>query len=449
MDNWIFKRKIYDDLLRWKNRSNGRSALLIEGARRVGKTSIAEEFARNEFPAYTIVDFSKEDKDVIEAFNSIAKIDKFFQQLFVALGIRTLPKGSLIIFDEVQCCPRARQAIKALVEDRRYFYIETGSLISIKENVVDILIPSEEESIQMYPMDYEEFLWACGTNLEAETIREYYENNENFPDSFHDLLMKNFRTYLAVGGMPSVVSAYVERKDFYEIDDEKKQILQLYENDLTKIDAKYGTICSLIYKFIPKMLSHQSKRFILSSINERADSVKIANTMEKLIQSKLVIPVYRCSDPTGGFVLTKDLNAFKLYFNDVGLFTSIVYANNKKSEDIYKKLIFDDLNVNLGMLCENYVAQVLLTKGYEPYYYSWIKRDNGNIRFYEIDFIISEGYKTIPIEVKSGKIESLASLDEFKKKYSKYIKLSYVVYQKQLKTKDNNLYIPFYSLFAL
>ena len=446
----MFKRKIYKELLKWKNESNGATALLIEGARRVGKTSISEFFGKNEFPAYKTIDFSKESNDVMNAFNDLSKIDKFFENLFLALGIAALPKGSLLIFDEVQFCPKARQAIKSLVADRRYYYLETGSLVSIKENTSNILIPSEEETIQMYPLDYEEFLWACDSEYESEIIKKHFSEREPFDSNIHYSLMKNFRTYLAVGGMPKVVDTYLMTHDFYAVDREKKRILKLYEEDLRKIDNQYGTICYLVWKQMPAMLSKHSTRFIVSSTNERADSVLFSNTMEKLIESKMIIAVYRCTDPSSGYALTKDSGSFKLYFNDVGLFTTIVYPNTiNDSQDVYQRLIFDKLKTNLGMLFENASAQVLTANGFDPYYYSWEQLTNGIRKKYEIDFIIFKNGKTVPFEVKSRNVSSKESLDEFRKKFVKKIGEKFIVHIKQLSFGDNLVYLPYYMLFAI
>lgn len=446
----MFKRKIYSELKKWKNESKGSSALLIEGARRIGKTSIAEYFGEQEFPAFKTIDFSIQSENVIKAFNDIGNIDIFFENLFLALGMSALPKGSLLIFDEVQFCPKARQAIKTLVADGRYYYLETGSLVSIKENTQNILIPSEEESIQMYPMDYEEFLWACNSEYEAQLIRSHYKERKPFDQNTHRTLMRSFRTYLAVGGMPKVVDTYLTSHDFYAVDKEKKKIIKLYEEDLRKIDNNFGTICYLVWKQMPTMLSKHSTRFIVSSTNERADSVTFTNTMEKLIESKMVLAVYKCTDPTGGYALTKDIGSFKLYFNDVGLFTSIIYSGGTNgAQDIYQRLIFDEMKSNLGMLYENVSAQSLFANSFEPYYYSWEQIKNGVTKKYEIDFIIHKNGKTTPFEVKSRNVSSLDSLNEFRKKFVKKIGEKYIVQIKTLSYGDNLTYLPYYMLFAV
>ena len=381
----MFKRKIYNQLLKWKEESKGESALLIEGARRIGKTSIAEEFGKNLFPSFKTIDFSKVSDDVKKAFIDVSDMDRFFEKLFLSLGMSPLPRGSLIILDEIQFCPKARQAIKSLVEDKRYYYLETGSLVSIKENTADILIPSEEETLQMHPMDYEEFLWALGYEFESESIKAHFSSQSAYDGKTHNLLMRNFRTYLAVGGMPKVVDTYLSTHDFYAVDKEKKKIIKLYEEDLRKIDNRFKTIAYLVWKQMPSMLSKHSTRFIVSSTDERADSVLFKNTMEKLLESKMAIAVYKCTDPSGGYALTKDEGSFKLYFNDVGLFTSLVYPNTMDdAQDIYQRLVFDKLKTNLGMLFENVSAQILVSNGFEPYYYSWEEDDDGLSKKYEI-----------------------------------------------------------------
>lgn len=445
--NKIYKRKIYNELLKWKNESNGASALLIEGARRIGKTTVAEELGSKEFPSFLTIDFSIASPTIKEIFNNLSNIELFFERLFLALGTGPLKKGSLIIFDEVQFCPKARQAIKSLVKDRRYFYIETGSLVSIKENSSDILIPSEEESIQMYPMDFEEFLWANNLDYESTMIKEHFENRKPFDQATHNLIMQHFRTYMAIGGMPQAVECYKNTKDLYRVDKEKRKILKLYEEDLRKIDSKYGTICYLIWRQMPTMLTKHSTRFIVSSIDQRADSILFQNTMEKLTESKMVIPVFKCTDPSGGFALTKYITAFKLYFSDVGLFTSLIYPNTSADvQDIYQKLIFNKTRLNLGMLFENTAAQTLTANNFQPYYYTWQQENNSAVRMYEIDFIIYKNGKTIPFEVKSRNISQKESLDEFRRKFVKKIGEKYIVDIKNLSFGDNLTYLPFYML---
>ena len=446
----MFKRKIYNQLLKWKEESKGESALLIEGARRIGKTSIAEEFGKNLFPSFKTIDFSKVSDDVKKAFIDVSDMDRFFERLFLSLGMSPLPRGSLIILDEIQFCPKARQAIKSLVEDKRYYYLETGSLVSIKENTADILIPSEEETLQMHPMDYEEFLWALGYEFESESIKAHFSSQSAYDGKTHSLLMRNFRTYLAVGGMPKVVDTYLSTHDFYAVDKEKKKIIKLYEEDLRKIDNRFKTITYLVWKQMPSMLSKHSTRFIVSSTDERADSVLFKNTMEKLLESKMAIAVYKCTDPSGGYALTKDEGSFKLYFNDVGLFTSLVYPNTMDdAQDIYQRLVFDKLKTNLGMLFENVSAQILVSNGFEPYYYSWKEDDDGLSKKFEIDFLIDKGGKTIPFEVKSRNVSNKVSLERFREKFKKKIGEKYIVDILNLKHGDHLTYLPYYMLFCV
>ena len=445
----MFKRKIYNELLNWKKTSNGSTALLIEGARRIGKTTLVEEFAKNEYTNYKLIDFSVASDDFKSNFNDLLNIEDFFSKLFLDLKISPLPKGGLIIFDEIQFCPKARQAIKHLVADGRYHYIETGSLVSIKENTADILIPSEEESIQMYPLDYEEFLWALGLDYEAEFLKNSFLKKEDIKSNFHQGLIHNFRLYLAIGGMPKAIDAYVKTRDFYLVDKEKRNILKIYEEDLRKIDNKYGTICSIVWKQIPSMLSKHSTRFIVSSVDERADSVLFQNTLDKLIESKMIIPVFKCNDPSGGFELTKDNSMFKLYFCDVGLFTSIVYSNSKNdSRDVYQKLILDKMYLNLGMLYENAAAQILISSGYNPFYYSWNEsKENNSVKQYEIDFMITKNNKVLLLEVKSKNVSSLESFSKMKNKIGKNLLGQYLIKTKPVSFKDG--IIPFYMLFLI
>ncbi|MBE6133952.1 MAG: ATP-binding protein [Erysipelotrichaceae bacterium] len=446
----MFKRKIYQDLLKWKKESNGNSALLIEGARRIGKTTVAEELGKNEYPDFFTIDFSIVSEDFKKNFDNLLSVDDFFSKLFLDLGIHHLPVGSLIIFDEIQFCPKARQAIKRLVADGRYHYIETGSLVSIKENTSNILIPSEEETIQMYPMDYEEFLWAIGAEHEAALLKECFNNRKPFDQKYHQSFLRNFRLYLALGGMPKVLLEYLVNHDFYDAEKEKKRIINLYEDDLRKIDNKYGTICYMVWKQIPNMLSNHSTRFIVSSVDQRADSVLFKNTLNKLEESKIVIPVFKCNDPSGGFALTKDETMFKLYFCDIGLFVSMVYASNKNdTRDIYQKIVLDKLSLNLGMLFENYTAQALSSNGFETYYYSWNDKEDEKNKNYEIDFLINLNGKTTPLEIKSKKVSSLSSLNKFKMKFGKNVGEKYIVKPKPLSYGDNLINLPSYMLFAL
>lgn len=447
----MFKRKIYDKILSWKKESDGRTALLIEGARRIGKTTIVEEFAKKEYSRYVIIDFSKVSEEFKEIFSDLLDIERFFAKMFLALRQPRLPEGSLIVFDEVQFCPQARQAIKHLVADGRYHYIETGSLVSIKENVKDILIPSEEESIQMCPLDYEEFLWAFGMQEEADRIREQYNANREYSIQEHNIYLRHFREYLALGGMPKVVAEFIRTQDFYVAEKEKKNILRIYESDLKKIDSKYGTICHTVWKQIPTMLSQHCSRFNLSAINQRGDSALFQNTLDKLEESKMIVAVYKTMDPTGGFRLTKETTTFKLYLCDVGLFVSLIYGVNRTDvRGIYQQLILDKLGLNFGVLYETFVAQALVSNGHTPYYYSWIEKKGENShKRYEIDFLIERNGKVAPIEVKSKNIASTTSLNALIKKTGKTLSDKYIVSPKPYQKKEGHIRLPVYQLFAL
>ena len=451
MKKIVFQRKIYSKLKEWKESSKGKTALLIEGARRVGKTFVATTFAKNEFPQYTLIDFSLVNDKFKAIFNDLSNIENFFRDLFLALDHKPLRKGSLIIFDEVQFCPKARQAIKALVNDARYYYIETGSLVSIKENTKDILLPSEEEAIEMYPLDYEEFLLAIDQSYELEVLKETFKNHQQIPHHLHQKFMKTYRLYLSIGGMPQAVLAYITSKDFFLVERLKSNILKLYEEDLKKIDQTYGTFCYSIYLQIPTMLTKHSFKFKNSSISSRVDSYTFKNSMNKLIESKIVIPVYRSLDPQGGFLLSKDDTHFKLYLLDVGLFTSLIYARGHNDQDnIYRKLILDDTHLNLGMLYETAITQSLVANNFIPYYHLWIDLNGNNTpHYYELDFLVQKGHKIIPIEVKSSRSFATKSLDLFEKKYSKNIFHRYCISPKPLKYENNLTYLPFYLSFCL
>lgn len=448
----IFKRKIYDELLDWKNRSNGSTAVLIEGARRIGKSTIAEELGKNEFPEYLVIDFSKVSSSVIEVFDEgLVDIDGFFTDLFLSLGKPKPQNGSLIIFDEIQFCPKARQAIKSLVSDGRYYYIETGSLISIKENVKDILIPSEEERINMHPMDFEEFMWAIGKDYELEVINNSFNNRDTKVIlKNHSYFVKTLRMYMAIGGMPQAISKYIETKDYYEVEKIKRNILKLYEEDIRKIDEKYGTICSLIWNQIASTLCHSNNRFKSTYVNQRADSFLLQNSLNKLKESKMVNVVYKVNEPKPGFKLTQDDSFYKIFYSDTGLFTSCIYAiNDKESQDIYQRLILNKLDANLGMLYENLACQILVANGFNPYYYCWYEdtiseNEKKTKKMYEIDFLIYLKGKIIPVEIKSNNAKSTKSLDRFVDKYSHSIGEKYIVRNKPLEYGDNTTYIPFY-----
>jgi len=445
MGNKIFKRKIYDKLLEWKRISNGSSALLIEGARRVGKSTIAEEFAKNEYEDYLLIDFSIVEEDIKELFNHISDINRFFLGLQTFTG-KTLPKRkSLIIFDEVQFCPKARQAIKHLVKDGRYDYIETGSLISIKRNVENILIPSEEVRINMYPMDFEEFLWAIGKGASFEMIRNCYENLKPLGDSINRAVMRDFRLYMLVGGMPQAVNAYLDSNDFAVVDRTKRNIISLYEADFRKIDATGRA--TTFFDHIPAELSRKVTRYKVGSVIDGARPSRLGELFADMADSKTVNFAFQSTDPSIGLASHANFDFFKLYLCDTGLFITLIFKDKDYTDnDIYRKLLSDKLPADLGYIYENVVAQLLVSAGHSLFYHVFKSRteetDEGHI--YEIDFLISKGDKICPIEVKSSGYKSHKSLDVFQTKYSSRIKQRYLIYTKDLRKEHDIICLPVY-----
>ncbi len=423
----MFKRKVYDQLLEWKKEWNGKYACLLEGARRVGKTTIAEEFARNEYESYITIDFSNTSKEVIDIFDDISKLDRFFLRLQMETGVELHERKSVIIFDEIQLFPKARQAIKHLVKDGRYDYIETGSLISIKKNVKNILIPSEEYKIRVYPMDYEEFLWAIGVN--PNVINMAYKSNIELGNEANRSAMKDFRIYMAVGGMPQAVERYIATNNFEAVDKVKREILNLYYDDLKKIDDS-GRITDM-YKSVPCQLAAKKKHYVITAAIGKQKTRKDEERLFELIESGLVLPCYNVLNPTVSLVQTKDMDCFKLYLSDIGLFTTMLFNDSQNGiEDIYKKLLSDTLPADLGYLYENVVAQAIRASGRDLYYHTWKKE--GSTHSFEIDFLITSKNKIIPIEVKSSASKNHKSIDNFEAKYSKYVGERYLLSQKDV-----------------
>lgn len=434
-----FKRKAYDKLVQWKTDYAQNYAVLLEGARRVGKSTIAEQFARNEYRSYILIDFSKASNEIKSCFDDINDLDMFFLRLQALTGVNLYKEESVVIFDEVQLFPKARQAIKHLVKDGRYHYIETGSLISIKKNVENILIPSEEMKIDVYPMDYEEFCWA--TNQNFYMLKKIYDMNKSIGQEVNRKLMRDIRVYMAVGGMPQAVEAYTVGQNFSMIDQIKRQIIVLYEDDFKKIDPS-GRLSS-IYHSIPAQLSKEAKRYSLSKTLGRRKNEKDDSLIYDLIDSKTVIASYNSTDPRVSLSLTKDLSSYKLYIADTGLFVTLMFIDRPATEnEIYAKLLADKLPANLGYLYENLVAQMITSTGRELYYHTWEKK--GSTHYYEIDFLISNGSKVSAIEVKSAGAGKHESLLEFRKKYSKNIKNSYIVSQKDIDKKEELKFMPVY-----
>ena len=442
-----FKRKIYDKLLEWKETSNGKSAVLIEGARRVGKSTIVEEFARNEYADYILLDFALENRDICRNFeDNMGDLDSFFRNLFVLKG-KDLPKRkAVIIFDEVQLFPRARQAIKYLVADGRYDYIETGSLISIKKNVKEILIPSEEEKIKMYPMDFEEFLWAKGNTAAIPAVRNAFENRKPLGDAVHKKIMQLFREYIAVGGMPQAVLSYVKGESFAAIDRVKQGILSLYEDDLKKYDDEEKEKASLIFKTIPRQLTDHNMHFTFSEISTNARYINYVESVEFVAESMIGNLCVNVAMPDVLMDLYADRSNFKLYMGDTGLLVSQMIREGDETEGIYKALIYDRLSSNLGMIFENVVAQMLRARGKNLYFheYKYTPENADKEKKYEIDFLLVKNKKVCPIEVKSSGYLSHKSFDYFIKKYPIKVKERYVIYTKDLKFVDGITYIPAY-----
>lgn len=436
----IFKRKIYNKLVEWKRNSGGRTALLVEGARRIGKSTIVEEFAKNEYAVHLTIDFTVASKAVISLFDDLSDLNRIFLQLQLIYGVSFEARNTLIVFDEVQFCPRARQAIKHLVKDGRYDYIETGSLISIKKNVKGILIPSEEERIEMFPMDYEEFLWAIGKKGTVPLLRKVFDNREPVGIA-HRKLMRDFRLYMLVGGMPMAVESYLETNDLKKVDYVKRGILKLYQDDFFKLDET-GRITDL-FKNIPAQLNKNARRYQVSSVlhNERADS--IAPLLSMLVESKTVLIAYHANDPNVGLANNKDPNLFKLFVADIGLFTTLVFLDKDFTENtIYEKLLSDKSNVNLGYLYENVIAQTLAANGNQLYYHTFLNPSSGHN--YEVDFLLSRGNKICPIEVKSSSHKAHASLDAFCEKYSNRVGNRYLIYTKDYQKDGATQLLPAY-----
>lgn len=437
----MFRRKIYDKLLEWKTESDGRTALLIEGARRVGKSTVVEEFAKNEYESYILIDFSRASKAVKELFEDMSDLDYLFLQLQLQYKVDLHERRSLIIFDEVQQCPLARQAIKALVADHRYDYVETGSLISIKRNVKDILIPSEERKISMYPMDHEEFLWAVGDTTTIPLLKKVFDSGKPVGAQIHRKLMRDFRLYMLVGGMPQAVNEYIETNNFRKVDQIKRDILNLYEDDFKKIDPT-GKLSSL-FDAIPAQLNKNASRYQVSSVlnGERAEN--ILESIAELKDSKTVLVSYHANDPNAGMSNNKDLGKFKLFLSDTGLFTTLMFKDRDFTENIiYEKLLNDKLSANIGYLYENVVAQILTANGDALFYHTFMNESTR--RNYEIDFILARKNKVCPIEVKSSGYKTHASLDAFSRKFSDRILDKYLIYTKDFAKDEDIFCLPIY-----
>ena len=449
------RRKAYDSLLAWKNGSAGKTALLVQGARRVGKSYIVEEFAKKEYRSYILIDFNKAGEQVKDLFNNdLNDMRSFFLKLSALYGTSLHERESLIIFDEVQLFPRARSAVKYLVADGRYDYIETGSLISIRENVKDILIPSEEDRLDMYPFDFEEFLWALGDETIMPLIRDSFEKKRPLGQALHRKTMNLFRQYITVGGMPQAVEAFVRTNDLSEVDREKRRILNLYRDDIRKHAKGYEMKVEAIYDEIPSQLKNQNRHFKISSLEKGARFGEYRDAMFWLSDAMIVNNCYNSTEPNVGLNMNRDRTLLKCYMSDTGLLVSHAFDENRiMGEEIYKKLLIDKLEVNMGMVTENAVAQMLTAAGHRLYFYSSPSRNQARDRM-EIDFLISKSrvgnrHNISPIEVKSGKNYTLSSLRKFVAKYGEQLHTPYVLHSADLKIEDGITFLPLYMACLL
>jgi len=451
----MFQRKMYQTLLRWKEENRGKKAILIEGARRVGKTTVVKAFAENEYDSCMIIDFSKVTNTVKEYFRiHIGDLNTLFMLLQAEFGIQLVEKHSVIVFDEVQFCPKAREAIKHLVADGRYDYIETGSLISIRDNVKDILIPSEEHAVSMYPMDFEEFCMAMGNEPLIQYIRLCFKNRQPLERSLHYKAMLLYKEYLLVGGMPQSVAAFIDNNQSFEkADIEKRDILSLYRNDIGKIEGLYRSKVLAIFDQIPGLLAKHEKRVVLSSVAKGSSPEQFEYAFFWLDDSMISNECVKCTDPNIGFSLSEDRSYVKCYMGDTGLLVSHAFDENELlEEEIYKLILNDKLSINEGMLFENMVAQMLKANGHRLFYYTRYNPEKHRNDI-EIDFLLSSGGKTknmvIPIEVKSGARYQTKSLKRFKETYKNRIAQSYIIHPRNLSFKEDILCIPPYMVFCL
>ena len=442
--NLIFKRKIYGRLLEWKRVRDGKTAILIEGARRVGKSTLVEQFAKNEYESYILIDFNEASAEVKSLFDNLMNLDFIFLQLQSLYNVVLKKRKSVIIFDEVQNCPLARQAIKYLVKDGRYDYIETGSLISIKKNTKNITLPSEEERVTLHPMDYEEFRWAMGDKASVPLLRTFYEKKLPLEQSFRDKI-RDFRLYMLIGGMPQAVSTYIETNNFSLVDSAKRGIIQIYRDDFQKLDPT-GRLETL-YMEIPSQLSQSVNRYKPYSILGNVDGNKLMEMMKNLEDSKTTLFSYHSNDPNVGMSLTKELSKYKIFCADTGLFVTLAFWDKDYTEnDIYQKLLNDKLSTNLGYIYENMIAQMLAASGNKLFYYTWPRDATHN---YEIDFLLSKGSKLYPIEVKSSGYSTHKSLDAFCEKYSSRVGERYLIYTKDFRKDGQTTLLPVFMTMFL
>lgn len=446
----MLKRKIYDELLAWKQRSHGETALLIDGARRVGKSYIVGLFARQEYKSHILIDFGNAPQDILDLFiHESTDLDLFFAKLSAFYATVLYKRESLIVFDEVQQFPRARQLVKYLVADGRYDYLETGSLIRLKKNTENIILPSEEEHMEMFPMDFEEFLWAMGDEATVPLLRKCFEAKKPLGQTLHRKIMNDFRQYMLVGGMPQSVLAYIDGKNFRASDEAKRRILRLYRDDVSKFAAGYEEKVYAVFDGIPGQLSKKEKKYTLASINRNARFRAYEDSFIWLNEAMVVNACFNSTDPNVGLALSADHATQKCYMADTGLLVTHTFMDQAFTDnEFYKAVLFDKLDINEGMLMENIVAQMLRRNGHKLYFYS--RSDSKNRKNHmEIDFLITEKKKIAPIEVKSGNYRSHSSLDKFRQKFSHKIGTSYILYPKDVMEKDGIWHLPLYMAMFL
>ncbi len=435
----IFRRKVYEKMLSWKQESQGRTALLIEGARRVGKSTIVREFAAKEYASHLIIDFSKAPKSIKDLFGDIEDLNLFYLRLQTHYGVKLAERQSVVVFDEVQLCPLARQAIKHLVADGRYDFMETGSLISIHKNVQDIIIPSEERRLEMFPMDFEEFCMALGDEVTVEMLSTFFEKRLPL-QSAHRAVMRKLRLYMLVGGMPQAVSTYLTTNNLQDVDRIKRDVILLYLEDFHKIDP-LGRL-STIFKSIPAQLSSNQKRYYPTTIVGDLKAAKVSETLFDLSDSKTIHIAYHANDPQVGMSLNASTDRYKLFVADTGLFITLAFWDKDFTENIiYQQLLSDKLSANLGYVYENLVAQMLRSAGNQLFYYTWQKDEKHR---YEVDFLLSRGKKVVPLEVKASGYRTHASLDAFCEKYAARVGERYMLYTKDLQKDGATLLLPIY-----
>lgn len=435
----IFRRKLYEKMLQWKQERDGQTALLIKGARRVGKSTLAEEFAKREYESYLMIDFTEAAQEVKDLFEDISNLDDLLLQLQYYYNVRLTPRKSVIIFDEVQDCPKARQAIRKLVKDHRFDYIETGSLISIRKNTKKIRIPSEETRLTLCPMDYEEFRWALGDEVSIGMLREAYEAKRSMGDAVTKKVLRDFRLYMLVGGMPQAVNEYLETNNLSAVDAVKREIIELYADDFRKIDPT-GKATRMFYA-VPGQLNKNASRYQISSVIEQGKQDRVEEILQDMEDSQVVVFSHHADDPNVGLALNEDRGRYKMFLNDTGLFVTLAFWDKDVTENvIYQKLLSDKLSANLGYVYENVVAQMLTAAGSKLFYHTW-PTESGKHN-YEVDFLLSRGSKIWPLEVKSSGYKTHASLDAFCEKFSQRVGERFLIYTKDLRREGTTTLLP-------